>query len=197
MLSMKVEGIDERLARRLREARAMRGQTLEQLAERSGVSRAMISRIERAESSPTAALLGRLCAGLDITISSLFVDLEAPPSPLIRRADQPVWRDPETGYVRRNVAPPGAGSMQEIVHVRLPAGKRVDYPAAAYAESEHHILLLDGALEFGNGAEVYRLEPGDCLRVATAAPSWYRNPGQRAAEYLVLLIRARNGSHGG
>lgn len=191
---MKVESIDERLARRLREARMACGRTLEQLAERSGVSRAMISRIERAESSPTAALLGRLCAGLDITISSLFVDLEAPASPLIRRADQPVWRDPETGYLRRNVAPPGTGTAQEIVHVRLPAGKRVDYPAAAYAESEHHILLLGGALEFGNGAQVYRLAPGDCLRVAVAAPSWYRNPGRRPAEYLVLLVRAN--SHG-
>ena len=192
---MKVESIDERLGRRLREARTQRGQTLDQLAERSGVSRAMISRIERAESSPTAALLGRLCGGLDITISSLFVDLEGPASPMIRRDDQPVWRDPETGYLRRNVAPPGNGSAQEIVHVRLPAGKRVDYPAAAYADTEHHILLLDGALEFGNGAHVFRLAPGDCLRVPEAAPSWYRNPGRKAAEYLVLLVRAN--SHGG
>lgn len=186
---MKVDDIDERLAQRLREARVAHGQTLDQLASLSGVSRAMISRIERAESSPTAALLGRLCGGLGITMSSLFVDLEGPASHLARLADQPVWRDPDTGYVRRNVAPPGTGSPQEIVHVRLPAGKRVDYPAGAYAGTDHHILVLDGTLEFGNGERAHRLQPGDCLHIEQVAPCWYRNPGRRVAEYLVLVIR--------
>jgi transcriptional regulator with XRE-family HTH domain len=181
------ETIDTRLARRLREARGTRGLSLDQLAEASGVSRAMISRIERGESSPTAALLGRLCAGLGITMSSLFLALEPRPSPLARVQDQPTWTDPETGYVRRTVAP--AGSAQEIVHVRLPAGARVAYPAASYGSSVHHILLLQGALEFGNGAQVFRLAPGDCLRVPEIAPSWYRNPGAEETEYLVLLVR--------
>ena len=63
-----------RLGRRLKATRLMRGLTLEQLAERSGVSRAMISRVERGESSPTAALLDRLCAGLGIVLSALFHD---------------------------------------------------------------------------------------------------------------------------
>jgi transcriptional regulator with XRE-family HTH domain len=185
---MKVDDVDARLAHRLHDARSSRGLTLEQLASATGVSRAMISRIERGESSPTAALLGRLCAGLDITMSSLFQALEPKPSPLARKSDQPVWRDPETGYIRRTVAP--AGGTQEIVHVRLPAGAKVAYPAASYGSSEHHILLLDGALEFGNGVQVFRLEPGDCLRVPEAAPSWYRNPGRRVVEYLVLLVRS-------
>jgi len=185
---MKSEAIDHRLAERLRQARADKGLSLDQLAAAAGVSRAMISRVERAESSPTAALLGRLCGGLGITLSSLFVALEGKPSPLLRLAEQPVWRDPATGYVRRNVAPAGTGSPQEIVRVRLPAGKRVDYPAASLAGADQHILLLDGALEFGNGTEVHRLAPGDCLRVAPL-DSWYRNTGHRAAEYLVLLVR--------
>ena len=185
---MKSEAIDRHLAERLRQARAGKGLSLDQLAAAAGVSRAMISRVERGESSPTAALLGRLCGGLGITLSSLFVALEGKPSPLLRHAEQPVWRDPATGYVRRNVAPPGTGSPQEIVRLRLPAGKRVDYPAASLAGADQHILLLDGELEFGNGAEVHRLEPGDCLHVAPL-DSWYRNPGRRAAEYLVLLVR--------
>jgi transcriptional regulator with XRE-family HTH domain len=185
---MKVDDMDARLAQRLHEARSSRGLTLEQLAAATGVSRAMISRIERGESSPTAALLGRLCAGLDITMSSLFQALEPKPSPLARKRDQPLWRDPETGYVRRTVAPAG-GSAQEIVHVRLPAGAKVAYPAASYGSAEHHILLLGGELEFGNGAQVFHLEPGDCLRVPEVAPSWYRNPGRHVAEYLVLLVR--------
>ena len=181
--------IAARLARRLADARAAQGLTLAQLAAASGVSRAMISRIERGESSPTAAVLGRLSAGLGVTISSLFADEPAALDPLLPEARQPVWRDPETGYLRRNVAPPGTGSAQEIVRVRLPAGKRVDYPAASYHGFEQHILLLSGALEFGNGARVFRLAPGDCLFVPEAADSWFRNPGRAAAEYLVLIVR--------
>jgi transcriptional regulator with XRE-family HTH domain len=184
-----LEDIDTRLAGRLLEARQACGLTLDQLATLSGVSRAMISRIERGDSSPTAALLGKLCGGLGITMSSLFAQLEGEPSPLIRRADQPVWRDPETGYVRRNVAPPGTGTTQEIVHVRLPVAAKVAYPGSSYVAVEQHILLLGGTLEFGNGDQVFRLEEGDCLRVPKPADSWYRNPGRRVAEYLVLLIR--------
>lgn len=193
-----LEDIDTRLAGRLLEARQARGLTLDQLATASGVSRAMISRIERGDSSPTAALLGKLCAGLGITMSSLFAALEGAPSPLIRRADQPEWRDPETGYVRRNVAPPGTGTAQEIVHVRLPIGAKVAYPGASYAGVDHHLLVLAGTLEFGNGDQVFRLEEGDCLRVPKPADSWYRNPGRRVAEYLVLLIRPGDvrGLHG-
>lgn len=190
-----LEDIDTRLAGRLLEARQARGLTLDQLASRSGVSRAMISRIERGDSSPTAALLGKLCGGLGITMSSLFAQLEGDPSPLVRRADQPVWRDPETGYVRRNVAPPGTGTAQEIVHVRLPVGAKVAYPGASYVAVDQHIYLLEGTLEFGNGDQVFRLEAGDCLRVPKPADSWYRNPGRRVAEYIVLLIR-RGDLHG-
>lgn len=184
-----VTDIDQQIGDRIRELRAQKGLTLDALAERADVSRAMLSRIERGESSPTAAVLGRLAAGLGVTLSSLFADVDAAPDPLLPEARQPVWRDPETGYLRRNVAPPGTGSAQEIVRVRLPAAKRVDYPAASYHGFEQHILLLSGALEFGNGARVFRLAPGDCLFVPEAADSWFRNPGRVAAEYLVLIVR--------
>lgn len=102
----RIEAMDAKLAERLAAARAARGQTLDELAEASGVSRAMISKIERGESSPTAMVLGRLAAGLDVSLSSLFAEVEGPVEPLARADRQPVWRDPETGYIRRNVAPP-------------------------------------------------------------------------------------------
>src|SRR5687768_3916008 len=102
--------IDDRLATRIRELRAERSLTLAGLAERAEVSRAMLSRVERGESSPTAQLLGKICGGLGITLSLLFADTERPASPLARRREQPTWRDPASGYLRRNVSPPGTGS---------------------------------------------------------------------------------------
>ena len=118
--------LDRRLGARLKGLRQSRGLTLDQLAARSGVSRAMISRVERGESSPTAALLDRLCAGLGVLLSALFRD-EAPGGPLARRGEQPVWTDPDSGYFRRSVSPAGTGSRLEIVEIEMPAGASIGW----------------------------------------------------------------------
>src|SRR5438309_2956881 len=100
--------INARIAHRVRELRDSRGFSLDALAERSGVSRSNISLIERAQSSPTAAVLDKLAAGLGVTLASLFEGGDGPaaePSPLARVAEQPLWTDPASGYVRRNLSP--------------------------------------------------------------------------------------------
>src|SRR5581483_9617489 len=93
-----------KIAARVRGERTARRWSLDDLAERSQVSKAMISKIERAESSPTAALLGRLSGAYGITLSALLADTQEERRGPVRRADQPVWRDPATGYVRRQVS---------------------------------------------------------------------------------------------
>jgi transcriptional regulator with XRE-family HTH domain len=100
---------------RIRQLRVAQSLTLDELSTASGVSRAMISRIERGEASPTASLLGRLCAALGLSLSAFFAEEERAVSPLSRRSDQKVWRDPETGYLRRSVSPPGAASPIDLV----------------------------------------------------------------------------------
>src|SRR5712664_4789897 len=103
--------LNQRIAERVRELRATRGLSLDALASKSGVSRSMISLIERGESSPTAVVLEKLAAGLGVMLASLFdapdAAAQAPGGPVGRRADQPQWRDPASGYLRRNVSPPG------------------------------------------------------------------------------------------
>src|SRR5262249_29224692 len=141
--------LDRRIAARVRELRAGLGLTLAELAARSGVSRSMISVVERGESSPTAALLDKLAAGLGTTLSALF---DAPggggePSPVARRAAQPVWRDPDSGYVRRALSPPGVASMLQLVEVSFPAGGRVSFDAGAQREGvQQQIWLVDGEI---------------------------------------------------
>ncbi len=85
----------------------------------------MISRIERGEASPTASLLARICAALGLSLSQFFAEGEAPPSPLVKRSDQPTWKDPETGYVRRAILAAPYWSDVDIVEVSLPASARV------------------------------------------------------------------------
>ena len=181
--------IHARLATRLRGLRAERGLTLDGLAERSGVSRSMISLVERGGSSPTASLLDRLAAGLGVTLASLFA--EGPKddaSPVARHAAQPAWRDPETGYERRNLSPPGFPSPIELVEVVLPPGARVAYDTGPRAAAIHQqILVLEGGIEVTFGDTGHALAAGDCLAMRVERPTTFRNPADRPARYLVAL----------
>src|SRR6187551_2297574 len=102
-MSIIVDDTGTRIARRLRLERHARGWSLADLAERSGVSKATISKIERGEMSPTAVTLVRLAGAFDLTLAGLLVRAEGGAERLSRAADQMVWRDPATGYRRRQV----------------------------------------------------------------------------------------------
>jgi transcriptional regulator with XRE-family HTH domain len=179
--------LDQRLGARIKALRQSRSLTLDMLAERSGVSRAMISRVERGESSPTAALLDRVCAGLGVVLSVLFRD-EGHAGPLARRADQSVWTDPASGYVRRNVSPAGTGSGIEIVDVEMPAGGRVllDAPRSAH-RLDQQVWVLAGEMVVTLGDIEHRLAAGDCLQMLLDGPIAYHNPGSAPARYAVVL----------
>src|SRR5579883_2589571 len=181
-------GIEGRIAARLKQLRSERGLTLEVLARQSGVSRSMISLIERAESSATTAVLDKLAASLGVTLASLFAtEQQADAAPLIRAADQRAWRDPETGYVRRNLSPPGFPSALELAEIVLPAGTRVAYDTGArLAPFDQQIWVLAGTV----GDEVHRLGAGDCLAMRLDRPTAFRNEGEEAARYLVALASA-------
>lgn len=190
-MSVTEPDIDGRIGARVRELRAERGLTLDGLARLADVSRAMLSRIERGESSPTAQLLNKLCGGLGITLSALFAKTEAHASPLARRTFQPIWRDPASGYLRRNVSPPGTGSPVDIVEVEFPPGGSVAFDNQRVAGTDQHVWVLDGTLELELGEEVVRLERGDCLMMRFDRPILFRNPTERPIRYAVVI------SHGG
>src|SRR5438128_7806224 len=122
-----VSDLNQRIAERVRELRAAHGLSLDALAGKSGISRSMISVIERGESSPTAVVLEKLAAGLGVPLASLFDAPQPSHEPLLRAKDQPQWKDPHSGYVRRNVSPGGVGSPIQIVEVSFPPRARVAY----------------------------------------------------------------------
>jgi len=179
--------IDRRIGARIRALRAERDLTLDQLAAAADVSRAMLSRVERGESSPTAQLLNKVCDGLDITLSALFAEPGAVVSPLARRADQPTWRDPATRYLRRSVSPPGTGSAIDLVEVEFPSGSHVTFERQRSSRADQHVWVLDGTLELRLGKEVFRLETGDCLMMRFDQQIQFRNPGRRTVRYAVIV----------
>jgi transcriptional regulator with XRE-family HTH domain len=180
--------INQRIAARVRELRTASGLSLEALAQRSGVSRSMISLIERGESSATAVVLEKLAASLGVSLAALFEDTQAPASPLARRKAQPQWRDPASGYLRRNLSPAGFTAALQLVEVEFPPGARVAYESGVREVPMHQqVWVLEGSIEVTVGDEQFRLDAGDCLAMQLDGPNAYRNPGRKPARYLVAI----------
>jgi transcriptional regulator with XRE-family HTH domain len=182
--------LNVRIAERVRELRAAKSLSLDALAAKSGVSRSMISLVERGESSPTAVVLEKLAAGLGVILASLF---DAPGAdqtsrgPVARRKEQPKWQDPASGYLRRNVSPPGVPQPMQIVEVHFPAGRRVAFESAARdSRVFQQVWVLAGAIDITLGTQRHRLRKGDCLAMQLDGPTMFHNPTRKPARYAVV-----------
>jgi len=184
--------LNQRIAERVRELRAVQGLSLDALASKSRVSRSMISLIERGESSPTAVVLEKLAAGLGVMLGALFdapaAEAQGPSGPVARRDDQPQWRDPASGYLRRNVSPPGVPQPMQIVEVQFPPGKRVAFETGGRDTRVHQqVWVLEGAIDVTLGVERHRLREGDCLAMRLDRPTMFHNPTRKRARYAVVI----------
>ena len=184
-----VDDLSARLAQRLRLEGDSRGWSLADLAERSGVSKATISKIERAEVSPTAVVLVRLASAFDLTLAGLMLRAEGQGGRLSRAADQPVWRDPETGYLRTQVFNRPDHPV-EIIKVEMPAKQRVTLPASSYAHIRQALWVLSGALVLIDGGERHELRAGDCLGFGPPAEATFANESTAPCTYVVALARS-------
>ncbi len=183
--------VNRRIAERIRSLRSAQGLSLEALAARSGVSRSMLSLIERGETSPTAVVLDRIATGLGVVLASLFEDPAAAPNPVARAADHVAWRDPQSAYVRRNVSPPNYPSPLQLVEVVLPPGAHVTYETGARRPTIcQQVWVQDGRVEVTVGKETYELDADDCLAMELNAPIAFRNPTRRKARYVVAIAGA-------
>ncbi len=180
--------IDRLIAQRLKGLRSERGWSLDELARRSNVSRATLSRLENAEVSPTASVLGKLCAAYGLTMSRLMHMVEDDFVPLIRRSTQSVWTDPAIGFRRRSVSPPAQTLAAEALECELEPGTCITYDRPPRSGLEHHLLLIEGQLEVSIDGQTYDLRPGDCLRYQLFGPSAFATPGQCAARYILFIL---------
>jgi transcriptional regulator with XRE-family HTH domain len=175
VLATTTRDINSRIAGRVRALRTELGMTLDALAAKCDVSRSMISLVERGESSPTAVVLDKIATGLRVPLATLFDDVGGPPSPMSRRGDRTPWRDPQSGYVRRNISPanfPSPIQIVEIVH--------------------QQIWVQDGAVEVTIGRVTHRLAEDDCLAMRLDEPTAFRNRTRKPARYLVIIASERS-----
>jgi transcriptional regulator with XRE-family HTH domain len=186
--------INARIAARVRELRSRLGMSLEEVSERCNVSRSMISLIEREESSPTAVVLEKLAAALGVPLAALFDDPSRPASPLSRRSDRTTWRDPESGYLRRNISPANFSSSIHIVEVTLPPGARVAYESASLHDVDQQVWVRNGWIEVTVGETTHRLAEDDCLAMRLGDPIAFANRTRKPARYIVACADAHQRS---
>jgi transcriptional regulator with XRE-family HTH domain len=181
------DDINSRIAARVLALRSGLGLSLDALSAKSGVSRSMISLIERAESSPTAVLLEKIATGLCVPLAALFDEPGGRANPLSRRQTRSSWTDPQSGYLRRNISPANFPSPIRIVEIVLPAGAGVAYETAAREVTIHQqVWIQEGSIEMTLGGVVYRLAQDDCLAMQLTEPTAFRNRTRRPARYLVI-----------
>jgi transcriptional regulator with XRE-family HTH domain len=186
-LTSGANSIEHRIANRLAELRAERGWTLETLAQRTGISRATLSRLERYELSPSAAMLATLCGQYGWTLSRLMVEAEQTTPSVISAEEQVTWRDPDTGYIRRVVSAPHPKLRGELIEVILPAGASVSYDASYLPGFEHHLWLMEGRLSIELGGTLLRLQKGDCARFVLSGSTKFAC-GRHLARYVIALV---------
>lgn len=175
-----------KLASHLRGLRENHALTLSVLAERSGVSRASLSRIENAEVSPTAETLGRLATVYALPISQLLSPLEQGFQPVLRREDQATWRDPEHAFERRSVSPSNRQLSIELIEGKLGKGQLITYAAPAIPGQEHHVYVLSGEVEITVEGTAHDLNAGDCLRYILFGETVFRTT-RASCCYLIAL----------
>jgi len=177
--------IDKVLAANIQRLRKTQALSIDGLSQRSGVSRAMISKIERQESSPTAAVLGKLAAGLGVSLASLLNEAGSSP-PLYKKSEQVLWQDPALGYCRRQVS---RTEGAELVEITLPTGCQVSYPAWTQQPYRQQLWLISGKIGVTYGSENFQLDEGDCLSFAVDLPVTFRNIAAGETRYLLVITR--------
>lgn len=165
-----MSGINHIIDSRIRHLRRVQVLSLAALSEQSGVSRSNISLIERGESGVTATVLDQLGAALGVNAVSLFEQATVTPVPVSRVEDQPVWTDPASGYVHRNLSP-RIDSLLQLVKVCFPPGQRVAYKLTVRDVGvQQQMWLIEGAMEVTVSESDYMLSNGDCLAMRLDHP---------------------------
>jgi transcriptional regulator with XRE-family HTH domain len=185
-----MEDINIRIAQQVRELRLARGYTLDILATRCQVSRSAISLIERGEASPTAVVLEKLANGLGVPLTQLF-DIpqnNQSPQPMVRRTQQSEWKDPETGYIRRQVSPPNWKSPFQIVEIEFPPQSRITYEISETSKVvQQQLWVVEGEIDIQLGDSSYALSSGDCLAMQLNQPVIYSNNSSQVARYILVV----------
>lgn len=160
--------------------------TLDHLAELSGVSRAMISKIERGVSVPTATVLGKLAGALNTSLSQLLGEFQARRPRLCHRENQTTYRDPASGFERRSLSPVFKDDAVDLAFNVLPPGKAVRFPPHR-AGVEEFLVVHEGRLVVMLDGKRFEAASGDTLFYPSDCIHEFRNEGKQAVIFYIVI----------
>jgi transcriptional regulator with XRE-family HTH domain len=185
-----IEQAVSELGGKLASARAERGWSLQQLADRAGLSPAAIHKIEKSGMTPTIASLMKIAAALGKSVS-YFIDESEPLRPVthIRAGDRQRLYTSKQGLTLENISgrygPFFVAGAEAAIEPYADSG-----PEPMVHPGEELVILLDGTMRFVVGGEPYELAEGDSLHFRTTLPHSWANPASDAARAIWLAIRS-------
>ncbi|SDX98693.1 transcriptional regulator, XRE family with cupin sensor [Ruegeria halocynthiae] len=179
--------VEAAVSQSLKAHRQKRSLTIQKLADASGVSRAMISKIERGDAVPTTSVLGKLAEALDTSISQLIGGRVASSAVVVRAEDQPEYRDPRSGFVRRSLSPLYHGRGVDFVQNSLPPGQATEPFPSHRAGVEEHLFVQSGQLAVTVGSEIHKLSAGDFLFYPANQEHSFHNTGNDEAVFFIVI----------
>lgn len=184
--------LNARLGDQIKLFRTKASMTLEDLALKSGVSRAMLSKVERGEKSPTLSIITRIARGLEVSLSTL---IGAEPDPteivVVRKSQCLVFRDAETGFERHLLSPTHLHNGIELLLHKIPAGKTSGALPAYPTLTEKYVAVLKGRLTVVIGERSFVLDAGDALYFEVREAYQFRNEGGAECQYHLIIFRPR------
>jgi XRE family transcriptional regulator, regulator of sulfur utilization len=179
-----------RVAEALRRFRRDRQLSLDDLSERSGVSRAALSQIEGGRTNPTLAVLWKVAVGLEIPFHDLLGPQQEQAVLVLRAGDALPLRSTDSRTESRLLSPGGARSDTEVYELKLlpKAMHRSDPHAQGTAET---LVVLTGAVRLGAGSVTYDLQTGDSVFFRADVEHFYENRGSREARCINVIHYAR------
>jgi len=182
--------LTRRVAENLRALRKQRDLSLDDLAARSGVSRATLSQIETSKTNPTIAILWKIAAGLQIPFAALLGEERVERLRVLRRGDVQVLRSADGRMESRPLTPAGASAQVECYELRL-APRSLSRSEAHAKGTCESLTVLTGTLRIQVGDQVSELAAGDSVYFEADVPHTYENPGRVEARYFNVIVYAR------
>lgn len=184
-----IERTVSEIGAKVAKARAERGWSLSQLADRAGLSTAAIHKIEKSGMTPTIASLMKVASALGKSVGFFVEEVEATrPVTVIRAAERSRLYTSKQGLELQNISgrygPFWVAGAEAFVEPGADSG-----PEPMSHPGEELVLLLEGRMIFTIDGERYELDPGDSIHFRTVRPHSWANPDQSDARAIWLAIR--------
>ena len=173
------------IGKELKRIRVSQGMTLEELSNKCGYSKALISRVETGSVSPSLTSLMKMVSSLGLQLHDLFTSIEQSQASVIRKGEGRrffIEGDASTEYLAVNIS---NKKMEPIKIMAPPDYSSGEEPISHYGEQ--FLFVLDGKLEITAGEQSHKLSSGDSVYLAAGTPYSWRNPGKDTAEVISVI----------